>query len=152
MRRCAQLLCVRCLLSEVEALTFNYQKMFAVGSVPLQDHQGRCCRCPRAPGLEDTCACPGSQRHHGRARLRSRVCAQRWGEAGKAELLYLSSFGGEESSPALSALHPPLCWPWHPCGGLIAEQDWQNTVHLSSNYPSHLPEPCHQGIRQVGGG
>lgn len=41
MWRCAQLLCVRCLLSKAKVLRFNYQKMFAVGSVPLEDPQGQ---------------------------------------------------------------------------------------------------------------
>lgn len=46
MWRCAQPLCVRCLLSKVKVLRFNYQKMLAVGSVPLEDRQGQGCGCP----------------------------------------------------------------------------------------------------------
>lgn len=50
--RCVQLLCVWCLLSKVKVLRFNYQKMFAVGSVPWKAHP---CLCPGADLTEGTC-------------------------------------------------------------------------------------------------
>lgn len=84
--RCVQLLCVWCLLSKVKVLRFNYQKMFAVGSVPWKAH-------PCAWALELT-----SQR----------VPAHGWGEPQDTELedfhlMVVQSVGSCSVTPS-----PPL--------------------------------------------
>lgn len=59
------------------------------------------------------------------------------------------------SSPALSALLPPLCWLWAPLwwadmGSRTGRR--QCIVLLGRCFPSCLPEPCHPGIRHWASG
>lgn len=104
MWRCAQLLCVRCLLSKAKVLRFNYQKMFAVGSVPLEDPQGQGSWAGRHLRLPVSC------RHTGQAQplLGVRpVC-----RVGRGCWPAMSSSGLGRDVWSCSH-HPPLCWLWH---------------------------------------
>lgn len=107
MWRCAQPLRVRCLLSEVKVLRFNYQKMLAVGSVPLEDRQGQGCGCPPRTGAGGPPHRPGSRCHRGRAW--PRVCVPAHSAASQGTRSYGSFIRRRRGalSPALSPHQPP---------------------------------------------
>lgn len=112
MGRCVLLLCAWCLLSEVKVLRFNYQKMFAVGSVPWKAHPRARLQVPSVQLGRGTFL-PWSWHHTGylhtggvsHGTLSRRISIWWWYEV---------------LAPALSPHHLP-CGLWHPCGGLMQE-------------------------------
>lgn len=157
MWRWAQPLRVRCLLSGVKVLRFNYEKMLAVGSVPLEDRQGQGCGCPPWHRGRRTSARPRepvSPRSGTAAPLRTCTPVGRARERGAT---VFSSNGGGECG--LLPSHPPsslvlaLASLWWSSGGRIrgaglAGESWS---FLGEDVcPSHLPEPCHWGAGHVG--
>lgn len=123
MWRCAQLLCVRCLLYKVKVLRFNYQKMFAVGSVPVEDCQGQGCGCPPYtwagghPHLPRETMSGGL----GMAVLQGRGTSVRWA-AYRCATVFSSHSGGEHwillCRPIISFVLA-LARMWWCCCGLI---------------------------------
>lgn len=111
MGRCVQLPCVWCLLSKVKVLRFNYQKMFAVGSVPREARQGRGCGALCAAGQGDAPAL-GAQR----ARAHPGMSLPRGSELQGFQL----SLGPRVHSCSVTP-SAPLWSLWHPCGGLVQE-------------------------------
>lgn len=118
MGRCVQLLCVWCLLSKVKALRFNYQKMFAGGSVPWKAPQGRGCRCP-------LCSWAGGQMGTflSRELTAQRVPAHSWGQPRDSELQHFHLLVGGSAdccsvTPAapLGSLWPPVMQEAGPAG------------------------------------
>lgn len=133
MGRCVLLLCAWCLLSKVKVLRFNYQKMFAVGSVPWKAHQGQGCRCPPCSWAGGH-SCPGADTTQG-------TCT-RVGWATGHWAAGFPSGGGTKSWLLLCHPITSLVVSGTPVVDWCRRQDWQETAFLSllgRIFPQPLP-------------